>query len=162
MSEPIPQPIFSAKLTPHRSMGPRAFGLLMGFFGITCFAAGTFFFVLGAWPVVGFLGLDIMLIYLAFRLNYRAARAFEIVELDPTRLVIRKVASGGGVEQIVFNPRWIRLGIERDAEEGVTHIRVFSEGRAVPVGTFLNPEDRTDFAAAFVAALAAVKAGAPG
>ena len=49
----------------------------MGLIGLVSFAAGAMFFVVGAWPVVGFLGLDLLLIYLAFRASYRSGRAYE-------------------------------------------------------------------------------------
>ena len=70
-------------LTPHRSLGPTGFLILMAVLGGVSFAAGIVFLLVGAWPVFGFFGLDVLLIYCAFRLNYRAARAYEEVTVTP-------------------------------------------------------------------------------
>ena len=87
-SEP---PIFSATLTPYRSLGPTGFLILMGCLGGASFATGVVFILLGAWPVFGFLGLDVFLVYLAFRANYRAANAYEQVTVTASELTVRKV-----------------------------------------------------------------------
>jgi uncharacterized membrane protein len=71
--------IFSATLTPHRSLGRIGFLILMALFGLVSFITGMLFLVLGAWPVFGFCGLDVLLLYWAFRLNYRHAEAYEQV-----------------------------------------------------------------------------------
>ena len=73
--------LFCALITPHRSLGGAGFLVLMAAIGGVSFAAGIVFLILGAWPVVGFFGLDVVLIYWAFRINYRAARAYEATQL---------------------------------------------------------------------------------
>ena len=65
--------LFSAIITPHRSLSRPVSSLLMTLIGGFSFIGGMFFLLLGAWPVVGFLGLDVLLVYWAFRANYRAA-----------------------------------------------------------------------------------------
>ena len=65
--------IFSAVITPHRSLGGPGFWLLMAAVAGLSFVAGIVFLLLGAWPVFGFLGLDVLLVFWAFRANYRAA-----------------------------------------------------------------------------------------
>src|SRR5579872_4032025 len=84
--------LFSAIITPHRSLSGFGFLVLMGAVGAVSFAAGTLFLILGAWPVFGFFGLDVLLVYWAFRLNYRAARAYEEVMVTPSELRVRKVS----------------------------------------------------------------------
>ena len=86
------RPLFSAILTPHRSLGRRGFLALMLAIGCISFAAGLVFFIAGAWPVVGFLGFDVLLVYWAFRANYRAAGAYEEVTMTPTQLKLRRVS----------------------------------------------------------------------
>jgi uncharacterized membrane protein len=146
--------IFSATLTPHRSLGRRGFLLLMAAIAGLWFATGLYSWSLGAWPVIGFVGVDFLAIWLAFRLNYRAARAYEEVEVSRTALVIRKVTPGGRARELRFNPGWVRLEVDADDEEGVRRINVRMREERVPVGAFLNPEDRKSFALAFGAALA--------
>ncbi len=146
--------IFSATLSPHRSLGRRGFLVLMAFIAALWFSTGLYFWSLGAWPVMGFFGLDLVAVWVAFKLNYRAARAYEEIEVSREALVIRKVNPSGRAQEIRFNPAWVRLELEKDPEEGVTRLAIRSRESRVPVGQFLNPEDRTSFAKAFGAALA--------
>ena len=153
------EPIFSALLTPHRSLGRQGFAILMGVLGGLWLGIGTFFWSIGAWPVFGFFGLDVLLIYGAFRLNYRAARAREEVSVSRTALDIVQVAPSGRTKAYHFNPFWARFRIARHDEIGITAMAVEGEGRRVPIGSFLNPDDRESFATAFGRALATAKAG---
>jgi len=156
-AEPV---VFAATLTPYRSLSARGFAMLLAFVGLTCFSAGLLFWRLGAWPIAGFLGLDFALVWAAFALNYRAARAYEEIALTPSLLSIRKVdPSGRLVREIAFNPSWTRLDVLRVEDEGVTRVTVRSRGQSVPVGVFLNPEDRASFATALGAALAEARRG---
>ena len=72
----------------------------MALVGGVSFVAGMVFFLLGAWPVVGFLGLDVLLVYWAFRANYRAAAAFEEVTVTPSELRLRQVSHRGEVARM--------------------------------------------------------------
>jgi uncharacterized membrane protein len=104
--------------------------------------------------VFGFFGLDFFAVWLAFKLNYRAARAFEEVSVSRAAVVIRKVSASGRAQELRFNPQWVRLEVETIEDEGVARITLRTRGERVPVGRFLNPDDRTTFARAFGAALA--------
>ncbi|GAA0784755.1 DUF2244 domain-containing protein [Roseibium denhamense] len=151
------RPFFSAVLTPHRSLGPNGFMILMGCFGLISFVAGIIFWQIGAWPVFGFFGLDVALLYLAFRLNYASARAYEEIKVSRNEIVIRKIGPGRRELEFKFNPLWVRLSVERIEDEGVTAISLTSRGETVDLGQFLNPEDRTSFAGAMANALATAK-----
>ena len=151
------EPFFRALLTPHRSLGRTGFAVLMGALTFGWIAAGAFFLASGAWPVFGFMGLDVLLVYIAFRINYRAARVHEEVSVSRTALDIRKVAASGRAEAHRFNPFWSRFSIARHDEIGITRMAVEAQGRIVTIGSFLNPKDRESFAAAFSRALAAAK-----
>ncbi|NBN65608.1 DUF2244 domain-containing protein [Microvirga tunisiensis] len=155
------RPFFSAVLTPYRSLGPNGFLALMLCTGALCIGHAVVFLIVGAWPIVIFFGLDIALVWLAFRLNYAAARASEEVSIYAHEIVIRKIGPGKRRQEFRFNTFWVRLTVDRLEDEGVTRILLTSRGQAVPVGDFLNPPDRTSFASALTAALAAAKAGRP-
>ncbi|RFC69307.1 MULTISPECIES: DUF2244 domain-containing protein [Mesorhizobium] len=150
---PAEEPFFRALLTPHRSLGRKGFLILMLAVGTGWLTTGAFFLANGAWPVFGFFGLDVLLLYVAFKVNYRAARAHEEVSVSRTRVDIRKVASSGKSEEHLFNPFWARFSIVRHDEIGITSMTVEGQGQRVPVGSFLNPDDRESFAKAFGAAL---------
>jgi uncharacterized membrane protein len=152
------EPLFQALLTPHRSLGRTGFAILMTALLLGWLATGAIFLAHGAWPVFGFLGLDVLLVYVCFRLNYRAARAREEVSVSRTRLEIRKIAPSGRSEAHRFNPFWAKFSIARHQEIGITRMAVEGQGRSVSIGGFLNPDDRESFAKAFARALAAAKA----
>jgi uncharacterized membrane protein len=151
-------PVFSAVLRPYRSLSPRGFSLLMGAIGLCTFAIGLAFWLMGAWPVVGFCGLDVLLVQLAFRLNYRAARAAEEISLTRERLSVTSISPRGFATETGFNPYWARLEVDRHPEIGVTALRIVSHGVRLAIGAFLPPSERESFAAAFSAALARVRA----
>ncbi|MEO9529963.1 DUF2244 domain-containing protein [Roseibium sp.] len=153
------RPFFTAVLTPYRSLGPNGFLILMGCFGLVCFVSGLVFLRLGAWPVFGFFGLDVVLLWFAFRMNYRSARAFEEIVVSRSEIAIRKVGPGGHHQEYRFNPVWVRLKIERIEDEGVVRVSLTGRGETVDLGNFLNPDDRASFAGAITNALSVAKAG---
>lgn len=144
--------LFDALLTPHRSLSARGFVVLMTVICVVSFAAGLAFFLIGAWPVVGFFGLDVLLIYLAFRINYRHARMYERLELAPDRLVVRRVDHWGKERSWDFQPTWLQVLIdEPPAHDSPLVLR--SHGRSLKVGHFLTAEERLDLARALRRAL---------
>ncbi|WP_367716325.1 DUF2244 domain-containing protein [Nitratireductor sp. GISD-1A_MAKvit] len=150
-------PVFQALLTPYRSLTTRGFTILMGILLLVWLTIGAFSLKIGAWPVFGFFGLDILAIYIAFRLNYRAARVREEVRLSRTSLDIRKVPPSGQAEEHCFNPFWTRFRIDRHDEIGITDMAVEMRDKRVSLGSFLNPDGRESFALAFAKALATAK-----
>ncbi len=152
------EPFFRALLTPHRSLGRKGFALLMGALLFGWLVTGIFFLSHGAWPVFGFFGLDVLLVYVCFKLNYRAAKAREEVSVSRTSLDITKTAPSGRSEAHHFNPFWAKFAVARHDEIGITRMAVEGQGRSVPIGGFLNPDDRESFAAAFSRALATARA----
>ncbi len=96
--------IFSAVLTPHRSLSPTGFLIFMLVLGGLSFTSGVVFLLLGAWPIFGFLGLDVLLVYWAFRINYRSATAYEQVTITASELTVRKVSHHGRMQQWTMNP----------------------------------------------------------
>jgi uncharacterized membrane protein len=152
--------IFSATLTPHRSLGPAGFLILMACLGGASFATGVVFILLGAWPVFGFLGLDVLLVYLAFRANYRAARAYEEVTVTPSELTVRKISPRGRLrEEWTANPLWVRLQQDVHEEFGVERLFLISRGRRLAIAGFLGPDEKQSFAQALNEALFEAKRG---
>ena len=147
------EPFFRALLTPYRSLGRTGFLVLMGTTTFCWLVTGAFFLAHGAWPVFGFFGLDVVLLYLAFHMNYRAARVREEVCVSRTALDIRKTTPSGRHEDHHFNPFWAKFAVSRHSEIGITGMAVEAQGRHVPIGSFLNPDDRESFANAFQQAL---------
>lgn len=137
-------PIFDIELKPYRSLGPRGFAILIGFVALGNLGAGMAFWLLGAWPVFLFCGLDVLLVYLAFKFSYRQQRAREFIRLDDAALEIRRVDLQGRETVWRLQPYWLR--IECDAEDESANLRIWSHGRALPLGTFLSPDERRQLA----------------
>jgi uncharacterized membrane protein len=155
-SEPT---LFSAVITPHRSLSRTGFVLVMLLIGGVSFVGGAMFFFIGAWPIVGFLGLDVLLVYWAFRANYRAARAYEEVTMTPSELRLRKVSHRGKIAEWTLNPVWTRLDRVRHEEFGLLGLFLVSRGWRLAVASFLGPKEKEDFAKELSAALAEAKRG---
>jgi|SRR5690242_8874464 len=155
-----PEPtLFSAILTPYRSLSGKGFLLLMLAIGGLSFVAGIVFLLLGAWPVFGFLGLDVLLVYWAFRANYRAAAAFEQVIVTPSELTVRKVSPRGEIAEWTLNPVWVRLDRDVHQEFGIERLFLVSHGRKLPIAGFLGPQEKESFAAALAIAIGEAKRG---
>lgn len=153
------EPVFEAMLSPHRSLGRSGLIVVVTLTASTVFFQLIFFAAAGAWPIAGFLGLDLVLLYGAFWLNYRAARAREFVTVSRTALSVRKVTPSGRQTEFNCNPFWARFTVRRHEEIGITNMRVTSRGQGTDLGSFLNPVDKESFASAFSGALATVKRG---
>jgi len=151
--------IFSAIITPHRSLGPTGFLIFMLCLGGLSFISGIIFVSLGAWPVFGFFGLDVLLIYFAFRANYRTARAYEEVIVTASELTVRKVNHRGGVREWTLNPLWVRLERIVHAEFGIERLLLVSHGRRLTIAGFLGPAEKASFARALTNALSEAKRG---
>lgn len=155
-----PQPeLFSAVLTPHRSLSRAGFILLMSFIALVSFIGGLAFWFKGAWPVIGFFLLDTVLIYVAFRINFARAAAREEILVTPFELRMRRTSHRGHVVEWAFNPLWVRLDQEVDEEFGIEGLYLASHGQRVAIGSFLGPDEKASFAKALMAALQAAKRG---
>src|SRR3954465_6838446 len=151
--------LFSALLTPHRSLNRTGFLVLMGFLSAVSFATGIAFLLMGAWPVLGFLGLDVLVVYWAFRVNFRRAAAVEEITVTPSELRLRRVSHRGHVVEWVLNPLWVRLAQKTHAEFGIEKLYLVSRGRRVSVASFLGADEKASFAKALTAALQAARRG---
>lgn len=155
-----PQPkLFSALLKPHRALSHKAFLVLMGCLGTISFAAGIGFWMIGAWPVFGFFGLDVLAIWWAFRINYRRARASEEILVTPTELRVRRISHRGHVAEWVLNPLWVQVDQVAHEEFGIERLYLVSRGRRMLIGSFLGPDEKASFSSALKAGLAAARRG---
>ena len=157
--DPAQAELFSALLTPHRSLSRGGFLALMAFLSFVSFAAGLAFWLMGAWPVFGFFGLDVLAIWWAFRINFRRGNATEEIRITPSELRLRRVSHRGHVVEFVLNPRWVQLDQKTHAEYGVEKLYLRSKGRRISIASFLGPDEKASFAKALGAALAAARRG---
>lgn len=158
-NDPAAQQIFAVRLHPHRSLTKRNFHILLAVFSAMSFTATLPFVIAGAWPVAGFMGLDVALFYFAFRANFRAARAYEDVSVTPLELMLAKVSPKGVKAEWRFNPSWVRLHREEHEEFGVQKLALVSRGQSVEIANFLGPEEKARFATGLSRALAEARRG---
>lgn len=144
--------LFDVVLYPHRSLGRRGFLTLMALISAVSFATGMAFVLRGAWPVMGFFGLAVVLIYVAFKLNYRAGRQYETLRLGRDELVVRRTQPSGLSREWRFEPFWLRIGVERP-HRPESRLMLSSHGRHLALGGFLSLQERLDLAAALQGAL---------
>ena len=136
---------FRAVLMPHRSLSARGFLILMVAIVIVSFLVGVTFLLMGAWPVMGFFGLDATLIYWAFRANYRDGLEREAIEVTPQAVTLTRVMPDGRTWSEAFNTYWVRVMLD-ERPDGRTALRLVSHGKSLKFGTFLTDDERREFA----------------
>ncbi|MFG1185298.1 DUF2244 domain-containing protein [Xanthobacter aminoxidans] len=154
--EPV---VYAVTLAPHRSLSRRGFFWVMAGIGAVSFVSGVAFLAMGAWPIFGFFGLDVLLMYIAFRASFRSARAREHILVTPSLVEIRREPAAGRPSTTRLNPFWTRLWREDDEEHGTLDVALISGKRTVPVGRFLGPVQKAELASDLTEALAVVKKG---
>ncbi len=153
------RPVFDATITPHRSLGRNGFRLVMTLVCLASVMSSIPFVVLGAWPVAGFFGLDVLALFIAFHVNFRHARAFERIVVTPLEVLLRKVSHHGREAVWRSNPAWTRLERQEDEDYGVLALNLVSRGQSVAVAGALSPSEREGFAEALGSALARARRG---
>ena len=155
---PAQEAPFRAVLTPHRSLGATGFLVLMAAFGLVNFVMGLVFYRIGAWPVGAFCGLDVAILYLAFRLNYRTGRLSETVEIGSDRLTVTRIHPGGRRERFDFNPYWARVRLD-ELPDGRTELRLAAQGRELAFARFLGDDEKRELADVLRLALVDARGG---
>ncbi|MGH7092975.1 MAG: DUF2244 domain-containing protein [Stellaceae bacterium] len=149
-----PAVVFERVLLPHRSLPPRGFHVLMAVLFVISVAVGITFVSMGAWPVCGFFGLDVALLYLAFRLSYRSARHRETLRLAGDEFTVERISIRGERRVWRFQPFWLRVVIEPRNDAESCRLSLVSHGQSLVIGDFLPPPSRPELAQSLHAALA--------
>jgi uncharacterized membrane protein len=137
---------FATSLSPHRSLSPEGFKWLMRGVIAANLVVGLPLFLLGAWPVFGFMGLDILLLWFLFKRSYLDARRSETLVLTDRELIVDRVAPDGEREESRLDAYWLRV-------EAGERLVLTSRGNRVVVGRFLSPDERDHVAEQLKAAL---------
>lgn len=146
-------PLYSADLRPHRALGPTGIRNVILFTAVLAAIPGIFFYSVGAWPIIGLLGLDLIALTWAMTASFKSGDAYEQVTLWPDNLEIRHVSPKGQEWRRKFNPFWVRLDVTRDIEDRVTRIALKNREERLEIGAFLTPEDKKIFAKTLAQAL---------
>jgi uncharacterized membrane protein len=140
---------FTVTLTPHRSLTREGFYALIAVVAGINLVGSVLFLVAGAWPIVGFMGLDVALVWWAFRQNFADARQSERISVNGDEVVLERFASDGLVSKLDFNRRWVKVELEVDADrELVGRLLLRSHGKTHEIAAFLGAEERQSLAKA--------------
>jgi uncharacterized membrane protein len=136
---------FEAVLYPNQSLGQVGFIVLMLGVSSVSVALGIAFVLAGAWPVAGFFGLDVLLLYLAVRYSRRQSLRREFIRLDASGLHVRRVDADGVQREWRFEPYWVRVDMD-DPPRRDSFLTLATHGLRLRVGSFLTPEERLNLA----------------
>ena len=146
---------WQATLTPHRSLSKQGFVTVMTLIVLINLVVGGLFAAIGAWPVVGFAGLDVLLIWWAFKANFADAAKAERISITEHELILERLAGRKEPEQQRFVRRWVRVELEEDRDrELIGRLSLVSGQQRVHIGDFLAPGERRIMARALKSALA--------
>lgn len=145
--------IFDAILYPNRSLPNSGFVAVMTIVIAANIVFGVLFFSIGAWPVIGFCGLDVLLVWLAFKLSYRQGRLRERVSIRDGEMRVSRVLPSGHESRWRLQAAWSRVIIDNPRHHE-SRVRVVSKGRSLVLGAFLSPDERMAFGASLAEAIA--------
>jgi len=149
---PLPAVHFATSLSPHRSLSAEGFRLVMLGAVAANVVIGLPMFVMGAWPVFGFMGLDVFLLWWLFKRSYLDARRTETLLLTDRELVVVRVAPDGEREEHRLDAYWLKV------EATEERLVVTSRGNRAVIGRFLGPDERLRVAEQLKAAIAEMRA----
>ncbi len=145
-------PDWSITLTPHRSLSREGFIAVMVLIALINLIGGFMFFVLGAWPIAGFMGLDVLAIWWAFRQNYKDQNEAERIVTEGDDVRLQRFLKDGSTREAKFNRRWLRVELEYDAErELVGRLHLCSKNERHEIASFLGADERQSLAKALCA-----------
>jgi len=151
MASSSPTVHFATSLSPHRSLSPEGFKWLIRAAVAGNLMIGLPMYLLGAWPVMGFMGLDVFLLWFLFKRNYLDARRSETLVLTDGELIVDRVAPDGEREEHRLDAYWLKI------EQGERLVAT-SRGNRVVIGRFLSPDERHAVGEKLKTALAEMRA----
>jgi uncharacterized membrane protein len=134
---------FTLVLKRNCSNSPAGFACACGALAVLVLAIGAGFAAAGAWLVLPFAGLEVLLLGAAFVLYARQAADYERIELGAGRLSV-EVAERGRTARHALDPRRVRVCVEK---EGEARIVLRAPGEEVEVGRNLDAPSRIRLAA---------------
>ncbi len=134
-------------------MGSRGLRIVVATMAIAATIPAIAFYSLGAWPIIGFLGVDVLLVWWALSASVRDGRRYEQVTLWPDQLEFKQVDGAGKESLQRFSPHAVKLVIDRDFNERTTGLHLRTPDNDIVLGAFLNADEKSSFAKAFGTAL---------
>jgi uncharacterized membrane protein len=147
-----------ATIRPHRALSERGLMIVMLSLIAVSFVAGVSFIMMGGWPVAGFLGLDILLIWIAMRYTARRLdKQHETVRIQAERIHITRTDVRGKTRHWTLSPAFAKVLVEQK-EDFPPNVAVACGGQALGVGEALSPSERLSLAKAIEKAIGQARA----
>ena len=108
-TNPPTRSLFLAEVTPHRSLSARGLRLIIGFVCAVSLCTTTLFWHLGAWPIAGFNGAEILLALFLLRAHHKSAREREVLLLSEAGFKVQRFDSRGGASELVLPAGWLNV-----------------------------------------------------
>jgi uncharacterized membrane protein len=145
-------PLFEAELVPHRSLSPRGIYLVLGFLGTVSFSVTLLFWYLGAWPIAGFNGGEMLLAAALLRTHARSRRVRELLSLSEGGLRIVRYDINGGRSEVFLPAGWLNIDLVEKPGR-VPGMFLTAPGQREEVARALGEPQKRDFAEALRGAL---------
>ena len=133
--------LYEISLYPYRSLNKTGFFILMFSLGLISFVAGIIFMIKGAWPVFGFFGLDVLLVYIFFKINFRSGKKKEILILTKNQLIVEFYDSKKISKTYYLDANWLKIHLSKLKNE-MSKLKISSNGKSVIVGSFLRHQEK--------------------
>ena len=143
---------FCVELSPNKSGTTRNIHIIIGLLLCLFIPTGLVFSLLGAWPVFGFMGIELGLLYIAFRCNQRDAKAYERLSLNNDSFVFERHDPWRGYESWTFQPQWLQVKIDH-SNEYETCLTLNSKGKHLAFGIYLTSNEKSAVAELLFTAL---------
>ena len=135
--------LYEITLYPHRSLNKLGFFILMFILAFISFIAGIIFMLKGAWPVFGFFGLDVLLVYIFFKINFRSGKKKEIIILTKNSLIIKIYDSEKIFKIFRLDSNWLKINLIK-LKNHTSKLQISSKNKTIIVGTFLRHQEKID------------------
>ena len=144
--------LYEISLYPYRSLNKTGFFLLMLALGLISFTAGVIFMLKGAWPVFGFFGLDVLLVYIFFKINFRSGKKKEIIILTENQLIIEFYNEKKISKTHYLDANWLKINLTKFKNE-ISKLKISSKNKSVIVGSFLRYKEKKNIVKSLKTAL---------
>ena len=135
--------LYEISLYPYRSLNKTGFFILMFSLGLISFVAGIIFMLKGAWPVFGFFGLDVLLVYIFFKINFRSGKKKEILILTKNQLIIEFYNSKKISKTYYLDAHWLQIRLSKLKNE-MSKLKISSKNKSIIIGSFLRYQEKID------------------
>ena len=135
--------LYEISLYPYRSLNKIGFFILMFALGLVSFIAGIIFMLKGAWPVFGFFGLDVLLVYIFFKINFKSGKKKEVIILTKNKLIIKIYNSEKTFKIFKLDSSWLKINLIK-LKNHTSKLQISSKNKSIIIGSFLRYHEKID------------------